>query len=132
MSELANLDLWPTDITDVTIVWPAAILKEQAALLGSKTKHLLEGRVDTTGSGDGFTHRFSIVVPRLSNYTYELLSVDHGVKIFPLFVSRTEGPTQKLETEEAFIEWLRSALSSEETKRVIGTLLGLAQSSAAQ
>ena len=36
-------DLWPDNIAESNMVTPVAILREQAALLGDKTKQLVTG-----------------------------------------------------------------------------------------
>ena len=41
-------DLWPENIAESNMVTPVSILREQAALLGDKTKQLVTGEVQTT------------------------------------------------------------------------------------
>jgi len=113
-------DFWG-DIEPAQVRTPAAILREQAALLGTKTQNLVEARVETDiDQWHEFNHRFLLVVPALSNYSYQLFRVEHGVNLYPVRVDRE---SLRLENEEAFIEWLRRTLSSAETKRIIGNLL---------
>jgi hypothetical protein len=106
---------------------PLAILREQAALLGTKTKNLVEATVDTSINRDGlFIHRFTLVVPSLSNYKYELFRIQHGVAIYPIDIP---GPlTPQFETEPQFVDWLHRKLSSVETKRIVANLLAQATS----
>src|ERR1035438_5382861 len=40
-------DFWPANIADSNLTTPATILKEQAALLGEKTRQLVKGEVVT-------------------------------------------------------------------------------------
>ena len=40
-------DLWPANIADSNLTTPVTILKEQAALLGEKTRQLVKGEVVT-------------------------------------------------------------------------------------
>ena len=106
---------------------PLAILREQASLLGTKTKNLVEATVDTSVTPDGqFVHRFTLVVPALSSYKYELFRIEHGVAIYPIHTS--EPPALGLETEQEFTDWLHRKLSSAETKRIIANLLAQATS----
>ena len=40
-----DVDLWPTDIGKQRIKTPAAILRQQASLLGKRTNNLVEAKV---------------------------------------------------------------------------------------
>ncbi|MGA2882349.1 MAG: hypothetical protein ABSG13_25630 [Bryobacteraceae bacterium] len=120
----AHADLWG-EIAPSAVRTPVSILREQAALLGVKTNHLVEGQVETQISGRTFYHSFNLVVPALENYSYELFKIYHGVNIYPVHV----GPQiDALANEEAFVTWLGQKLSSPETKRIIGNLLAQANS----
>jgi|SRR5579872_2150642 len=132
----ASRDFWP-DMGTVTpiITTPLGILKEQAAALARKTKGLLEGRVDSyTDTFDGFLHHFRIVAPTLNNYAYELFRVRHDVMLYPLQIDwpRLGKPeTLEIKGQEAFEDSLKAILASEETRRVISTLLAQVKASAA-
>ena len=126
-------DLWPADVGITTIVPPLAILRRQAAILGERTQHLLEGEVDTLAEGDQFRQLFYIAAPSL-DYRYKLFEVRHGVSGYPVYFSNegrrqvfpafgTASVPQELDTPEEFVKWLRQILNSEETKRVVGSLL---------
>jgi|ERR1017187_1630186 hypothetical protein len=115
----ASTDLWG-EIEATQIRTPASIMREQAALLGAKTKYLVEALVSTTVSSDSFFHNFNLVVPSLDNYTYNLFTVYHGVSIYPVSVWSSH---TSIETEEQFVEWLRATLSSPGTKRIVSNLL---------
>jgi hypothetical protein len=119
-------DLWP-QIEQSQVVPPVAVLREQAALLGKKTNHLLEGRVvtRTTGSG-GFVHSFYIVAPTLDDYTYKLFEIEHGANQYPVDAPRPEPPVYlkvALASEQELLDYIREILSSDRTKRVVGSLL---------
>lgn len=115
----AQPDLWG-DIKADDVRTPVAILREQAALLGPKTKNLIEAKVETAlYSGYQFRHSFSLVVPALDDYTYELFSVRHKAEQYPVWVESGK----ELADEPALIDWLRDQLSSAETRRTIGKLL---------
>ena len=127
----ARTDLWG-DIAPTATRTPLAILREQAALLGTKTKNLVEATVKTEVLGEQFVHRFRLIVPALSNYTYELFKVRHGVAIYPITVlgsgaglaDRLSGTADiELATEQQFTEWLGAQLSSEKTMRIVANLL---------
>jgi hypothetical protein len=69
-----NEDLWP-DLNLAPVVTPLSILREQAALLGKRTKGVLRGEVETWGAGERISNSFNIVVPSLGDYKYTLLYV---------------------------------------------------------
>jgi hypothetical protein len=125
----AQTDFWG-EIVPAEERTPLAILREQAALLGTKTKNLVEATVDTSVNPlarNEFIHRFALVVPSLGNYKYELFRIEHGVAIYPIHTSEPP-PALGLETEQEFVDWLRRKLSSVETKRIIANLLAQAMS----
>jgi hypothetical protein len=119
----AQTDFWG-DIAPAAIRTPLAILREQAALLGAKTRNLVEATVATNVRGPEFIHRFNLVAPSMGNYTYELFIVVHRIEMYPITVL----PGLSLKTEEAFTEWLRDTLSSDTTKKIIANLLAQATS----
>ena len=130
-----TLDFWPDLATARPKVTPLSLLKQQAALLGKHTSNLLEGVVRTrSGPGGTVGHRFIIRVPTLE-YMYELFEVSHNmVDLYPVRVD--SGPHQTsyrddhplLRSEEAFLQWLKNVLSSDITKRVLGSLLAQIES----
>ena len=118
-------DLWP-DIEQSQVVPPVAILREQAALLGKKTNHLLEGRVVSTNTGyGGFVHSFYIVAPTLDDYEYKLFQIEHGVNLYPVDTNGEPPRYSKavLASEQDLLDYIRRILNSDDTKRVIGSLL---------
>ena len=115
----ASTDLWG-EIEATQIRTPLIILREQAALLGTKTMNLVEARVGTHVTAGSFVHTFDLVMPSLDSYTYNLFSVHHGPEIYPL---KVWGENTRFETELEFIEWLGSKLSSPETKRIVSNLI---------
>jgi hypothetical protein len=117
-------DFWG-DIGVDTTVTPSMILKQQAALLGAKTNHLLEAEVRTAASGESFFHSFYLLVPGFDNYTYELFRVYHRVSLYPVCVYGES--VEPLETEEDFKQWVHQKLSSPDTKRIVANLLSLAR-----
>jgi hypothetical protein len=121
----AHADLWG-EIAPSAVRTPATILREQASLLGSKTKNTIEAKVDSRVSGSLLYHSFNLVVPALDHYTYELFQVSHDVNLYPVHVGFPF--TVDLADEEAFVKWLGQKLSSAETKGIIGNLLAQANS----
>jgi len=131
-------DLWP-DIEQSKVVPPVAILREQAAALGNKTGHLLEGRVITRTDEDGnyIYHTFYVVAPALDNYSYNLFSISHGAEPYPVTVphprrmdsGRHPYPRSlEINSEKELLDYLREVLNSEKTKRIVGSLLAQVKS----
>jgi len=123
----AQTDFWG-EIAPAAVRTPLAILREQAALLGAKTKNLIEATVATSVNGPQFQRRFNLVVPSLGNYTYELFWVTHGIEMYPIIVPLAPPKDRELTTEQEFTEWLRGKLSSDATKKIIVNLLAQATS----
>src|ERR1039458_5495801 len=122
----AQPDLWG-EIVPAAVRTPLAVLREQAALLGPKTKNLIEATVTTSKARflDQFVHHFNLVAPTLDGYKFELFSVTHGIALYPVSVpGDPQGPpTTTLSSEEELIEWLRHKLSSRDTKEIVSNLL---------
>jgi hypothetical protein len=114
-------DLWG-DIQPLAVRTPVSILRQQAALLGNKTQNMVEAKVRSVVEAGEFYHSFNLVVPSLDSYTYRLFAVHHGPELYPVTFSRGE----ELRTEEEFVEWLRKRLSSDETRKIVGSLLAQA------
>jgi hypothetical protein len=126
-----KMDLWGEIAPDL-VRTPVAIMREQAALLGAKTKNLVEAAVKTDVWGQQLVHRFLLVAPTLSNYTYELFKVRHGAGVYPVTVLNESDKPQalsitvegeELATENEFTRWLGAQLSSDRTKRIVANLL---------
>ena len=120
-------DLWPDNIADSNMVTPVSILKEQAALLGEKTRQLVKGEVVTQARASDnsmqvpFTHRFFLAAPTIS-YRYELFYVTHGVNFYPLNVAYGHQAMQ-CRDEEDFKAKLKTILSSPQTINVVHAIL---------
>src|SRR6185436_13952765 len=130
---ISQRNLWPEDIAVTDAVAPVSLLKEQAALLGERTKNLVEGSV-TSGVGKslalmlegGFTYDFDIVAPALNYYRYRLFSISHGVELYPLTISGTDALNSdefEVNNEEEFLKALETIFSFEKTKRIISSLI---------
>lgn len=115
-----KLDLWPDDFGDTEMVTPLAILKQQAALLGKKTRNILEGEVRPSAS-PASSIIFRIIAPALG-FAYELFSVDTSVTIYPVRVTFQNRETT-CEDEESFIREVERILHHEHTMKVIQSLI---------
>lgn len=125
--------LWPEDIgTNIDQSNPVTILKQQAALLGQRTKNIVEAQVSTSTFADHFIHSFNLVAPAIG-YKYLLFRVQHGPEIYPIALiydttdstSLTIRMTASSETE--FLDLLKEVFSSARTRKVIETLLAMSQ-----
>jgi hypothetical protein len=130
MSAPITVDLWPKDISVSDLVSPVTVLKEQAALLGTKTKNLVEGKVELSESGGNqFVYVFYLVAPALKNYRYRLLSVAYPVEFFPAtinFEANNKGGYIAKDYDE-FVKKLGEVLSHEKTKAVVKALISQSQ-----
>ena len=147
MSE-ARRDLWP-DAVDVTAITPPiVILREQAALLGEKTKGLVRGEIesrteplekeefeDYLGAALspkellGHVHTLYLLAPALDNYQYALLSVKHDFQAYPCYADYhpDQDFSHYVENEEALLSWLGLVLSKPPTVRIIHALISRVQ-----
>ena len=136
------VDLWPNEIEESGPLPPVTILKEQASLLGKKTKNLVEAQVYLINGADFpvdsplFEHGFFLIAPVLQNYRYRLFSIEHGVDMYPIEFQvgheikkeispswRNQKGEIKASSEEEFQNVLQEVFQSEKTLRVIKALL---------
>ncbi len=133
------IDLWPEKIGKVPdIKAPVSILKEQATLLGKRTKNVVEARVTTyevpsVAEQQMIHYRFLITSPIL-NYRYELFRMWHKVDLYPVTIQPGEeimgeiSPGEKELTaysEDEFVETLKKIFAAQKTVKVINSLLAL-------
>jgi len=120
-----NDDLWPSDLGNTDMVAPVAILREQASALGRKTNYILSGQVETHGIGGKIHHILYVVAPPLDNYKYEVLEVSHEAVFYPLWIRSDDAGVYNKEakTQDEFMQFLKTILSSEKLKRVINSLI---------
>lgn len=145
-------DLWPEDLlSDQLIPGPVAILREQAVLLGQKTRNLIEADVRKVAPLESFAasaartlglaarryafnYAFDLVAPALGDFRYRLFHIRHDVPQYPTMFDldsefRDElglqpGQSGFVEAadENAFVRILELILQSRRTREVIGTL----------
>jgi hypothetical protein len=139
-------DLWPTNIENNRVNSPVVILREQAALLGEKTKNIVMAAVvEGSAVGGGlFAYDFFIVGPALQNYRYRLLTIFHDVALYPVKVFVEEDILSEVvsahsftkakvvqfgvdviaaQTEDEFIEVLRAVFGSTKAVAVVTAIL---------
>ncbi len=119
-------DFWPANIADSNLVTPITILKEQAALLGEKTRQLVKGEVVTQTTGNLFIHRFYIAAPTLS-YRFELFNVSHLVNFYPMTLTSLNNASQ-LKSEDEFKEKLKEIFAAQHTLNVVHSILAQVRS----
>jgi hypothetical protein len=119
-------DLWPANLTESNLVTPVAILREQAALLGDKTKQLVTGEVQTATTGNLFVHSFCVAAPTL-NYRYELFRVQHPAVFYPLVLAQGSVTTQ-VKSEQELKNKLKEVFSSQLTLNVVHSILAQVRS----
>jgi len=121
-------DLWPADIGVTTLITPVSILREQATLLGEKTKHLVDAEVVSTPNGPGMVHSFILVAPAIGGYKYRLLRVIHNVDVYPLTLHFEPTNTQtEASNQEDFEKQLGSIFSSDKTQNIVKSLIAQSQ-----
>lgn len=126
---MAERNMWG-DFKDVEkIKTPAVYLREQADILSKNTNSVLMGEVTSEVSPSGrFRVELDIMVPTLNNYRYTVVTIRHGLKIYPINITdNTNSLVFECKDEEQFLSKLEPILSSPGIKRVISTLI--AQSS---
>lgn len=122
---MATVPEFRGEIESAEVRTPVAMMREQASLLGAKTRYAIEGKIETEIQEGEFYHSFNLVVPALDHFMYLLFRVHHGVSLYPV---QAESPYKELKTEEEFSDWLRQRLSSPGTKKIVGNLLAQANS----
>lgn len=137
------IDLWPGNIPSHSIIrTPVAILKEQASLLGDKTKNIVEAKVRASEGlelPDGhFRYRFNILAPCLGSYTYHLFVIVHPIDFYPVTFEAGFAVVEDMakngsceiddvkliaETEEQFMDILKAILATDKTRQVVEAIL---------
>ena len=118
-------NLWPTDLstTEPSGVLPITILREQAIFFTESTTGILTAQVVTSKDvNSNFSHNFYIIAPALANYKYLLLTVKHGIDLYPINtvgVGRAYGAPN----ETQFKENLKEIFALEQTRKIVNSLL---------
>jgi hypothetical protein len=121
-------DFWPENLIDAADPEPLVLLKDQASLLGEKTRNAVEGVIKTsTGEGNVY-YALCLKADALGDYLYEILHIAYpvlrGDDAYPVKVQSSEGgPEVHISDSDEFREWLRGQLSSDFVRRAIANLL---------
>ncbi len=125
---MSKKDMWG-DIENAKLPRnPKEILKEQADVIGEKTKYVLKGRVISGSPKEQegkplFSSALVIDAKRLDNYTYNLLMIDYSLEMYPVkMYSFPSNENYTCNNEGEFVERLEKILSSEEVMKTIKAL----------
>ena len=144
------MDLWPEDIGYSDMKSPLTILKEQASILGSKTKNLVNAEVRIADIMDiklqnlnvkhsvedntkyDFSYNFYITAPALNNYRYRLFTIFFDIGLYPVNfmldgeiqkqICPLKKPT-KANSESEFMQILGHIFNSDRTRTIISSLI---------
>lgn len=122
-------DFWPEEIVDASDPAPVTLLKEQAALLGGKTKNQIEGIVKTSTDGGTAYYSLYLKADALGDYLYKLLYIAHPViratpGDYPVTARNSFGGLERsIGGPDEFREWLKAELSSDHVRSAISNLL---------
>jgi hypothetical protein len=130
-------DLWPEKFGEPTQPTPVAILRQQGLLLGQKTENFVYGEVQSRAYPSGeFAHVLEVVAPLLA-FRQPIAVAYHYVDVYPARIGQPDrnnpwnhrdfptiaGTPRVVDSAEAFMEALKSILQSEETTKLIQTLV---------
>ena len=118
-------DLWGDLPEADASVKPGTVLQEQAGLLASKTRNVIEGFIQTHAVERGVILDFSIRCPALDNYTMHLIRLEHELlHIYPLSLTdMVHDMVYNVDSETALRAVLKQVFTSPEVRKVIAALL---------
>lgn len=144
-------DFWPNEIEQTNITVPITTLREQAELLGKKTKNIVKAELVALAPSepvvierDGvqnesrvFRYAFLLVAPILDNYRYHLFSISHPIDIYPIRFYLDDEIEQEVRlnnesptiasSEEDFSNTLKSIFGARKTVRAVQSMLAQSQ-----
>ena len=136
-------DLWPDDLVDDGDLerTPVTILKEQASLLGKKTKNIVKAKVEKSDAlyagrnrvlGD-LSYVFLIYAPALGDYTYMLFAISHDIHLYPVRFLVDEAIANEMglqqpekvaiaNSEQEFVTILSRILKSQKMRQIVNVI----------
>jgi hypothetical protein len=126
------IDLWPEDLRVPDETTPALLMRQQAELLGQRTKGRVEAEVITSPLDHGeLAHHFRLKATALGGYVHSLFIVTHRkTRPYPVVVQQVlredTGKTGQLlmcNSEAEFKLLLRQLFASAETRQAVDALL---------
>jgi hypothetical protein len=119
-------DLWPDDLVHPIPSSPIAIMKEQALRLGKKTGNLVIGEVRPMMDNRWVNLVLELVMPLLDDYRFELLKVAYpAFQMYPLSIYVMGPEKTQVQSEQEFVEALRSILGSDKVRAVINSFVDM-------
>lgn len=118
-------DLLPDDFGTETVTPPVVILREQAEHLSRRTGGLVLATVRTKKVEDKFAHTFSLEVPSLDNYVYDLFTIYHPITLYPVNFHQTivnNTALKSVTSPTEFEELLRATFAHPEVSRIVAAL----------
>jgi hypothetical protein len=116
-------NLWP-ELKPDEIRTPLAILRQQAAFLGERTKNVVEGEVVTEPTSGDFSHVFFLRAPALGDYRYQLFRAKHGIDLYPAEVwTHVFGQRWHADDEPALLQALREIFTNEKVVRIVNSII---------
>jgi len=143
--------LWGEISPEIDVKPPKIILSEQASAITELTKGVLSGHVyegstkmyaNSSSSSfpssyhsdarDAFEYSLEIHAPALNNYSITIVSVSHGIDIYPVFLQNqvTRDPVNAgvlCNDEAELLAKLEHILNSPEVHRIVSSLLALSK-----
>jgi hypothetical protein len=98
------------------------------ANVGWNSPEASDAELDERGAAHArLEHRFQLVAPALDNYKYELFTIEHRVEApYPLRLTH-DGKVTEVKSEKQLLDHLGRIFNSDNTKRVIATLIQQSQ-----
>jgi hypothetical protein len=131
-------DLWPKKMHRSTLKAPVAILREQASILGERTRNVVTAEVRPYRSQQStkLFFAFNLVAPALNNYSLSLFTISHEpTQIYPVEVKSdiitapgTYESKWSAESEGAFKAVLKTIFSDNKTITAIQSLMAQSES----
>ncbi len=138
------IDLWPDNLIAGSGKAPAAILREQARHLDNKTNKMVTGRIEPSylprvtvkdkfgADEDLFMYDFYLEAPALDYYRNILLTIFHGINLYPVIIY-TDGAIKKIlfentanitaNSEEEFLDILNNIFNCKNTVTIINSII---------
>ena len=121
-------DLWPDEaFTQLTVLPPLQILREQGNSLTERTRGVLRGDVTTSTTDNKFTHHLAVEAPSL-DYRIVVVRVTHSAtKLYPADVlvvgTGQPGMIGRALSERDLRSALAKALRTDRVKGIVSALL---------
>ena len=129
------IDLWPEDLKVPDETTPALLMRQQAELLGQRTKGRVEAEVITQAlEGGRLAHHFRFKATALGGYVHSLFIAIHSKnhpypvtveQVVPRSAKILQGtaPIMTCNSEQEFEQVLRDLFASSEIRNAVESLL---------